>query len=125
MKATRLLLGSMVCLIVMGAWTHGSFAEEQTDDELIQMVVDLLSEKDKDLRALGLEQVRTAVKGQAATQQFAALLLEIAARVPGGVAERSGRSRRSRRAARRAGRTCHEPGRGGEAGGDRGCGFLG
>ncbi len=54
-----------------------SFANEQTDDELIQMVVNLLSDKDKDLRALGLEQVRTAVKGQAATQQFAAVLSKL------------------------------------------------
>ena len=48
--------------------------QEGTGDELVQMVVNLLSDKDKDVRALGLEQVRTEAKGPAATQQFAAQL---------------------------------------------------
>lgn len=38
------------------------------------LVVNLLKEKDKDLRALGFEQVRTTAKGTKATEQFAALL---------------------------------------------------
>ena len=38
------------------------------------MVVGLLSDKDKDLRAVGLDQVRTEAKGAAATKQFAAQL---------------------------------------------------
>jgi HEAT repeat protein len=38
------------------------------------LVVNLLREQDKDLRALGLEQVRTEAKGAAATKRFAAEL---------------------------------------------------
>jgi HEAT repeat protein len=38
------------------------------------MVVNLLTDNDKDLRALGLEQIRTQTKGAAATSQFAAQL---------------------------------------------------
>ncbi|MGE0536398.1 MAG: HEAT repeat domain-containing protein [Pirellulales bacterium] len=46
--------------------------------DLIRMVVELLAEKDKDLRALGLDQVRTEAKGPVATRQFAARLPELA-----------------------------------------------
>jgi len=38
------------------------------------MVITLLNDADKEVRALGFEQVRTAAKGTAATEQFAALL---------------------------------------------------
>lgn len=74
MKITCLLPGLMVCVALLSAWAHTSFAEQGTDDELIQMVVTLLNDADKDVRAIGLEQVRTAAKGPAATRQFAALL---------------------------------------------------
>jgi len=43
-------------------------------DDLVQMVLGLLGEKDKDLRAVGLEQIRTSAKGAAATEKFAAQL---------------------------------------------------
>ena len=74
MKATHLLLGSMVCLAVLLALASASFADDELSDELVQMVVTLLNDTDKDVRALGLEQVRTAAKSPAATRQFAALL---------------------------------------------------
>src|SRR5262249_52674933 len=51
-----------------------SRADDQATDDLVQMIVKLLSDKDKDLRALGLDQVRNDVKGAAATRQFAAQL---------------------------------------------------
>jgi HEAT repeat protein len=51
-----------------------SFADDQATDDLVQMVVNLLTDKDKDLRALGLDQVRTDAKGAAATRQFAGQL---------------------------------------------------
>ncbi len=44
------------------------------DPELVKVVVELLADKDKDIRALGLEQVRTQAKGEAATRLFAAEL---------------------------------------------------
>ncbi len=42
------------------------------------MVVELLGEKDKDLRALGLDKVRSEAKGTAATRQFAERLPKLA-----------------------------------------------
>lgn len=44
------------------------------DGNLVGTVAALLADKDKDVRALGLQQVRDAAKGAKATQQFAALL---------------------------------------------------
>ncbi len=42
--------------------------------EFVEVIVDLLSESDKEMRSLGLEQVRTAQPGAAATKGFAAAL---------------------------------------------------
>ena len=42
----------------------------QSGDELVEAVINLLGERDKDLRALGLEQVRSEAKGEAATRRF-------------------------------------------------------
>ena len=44
------------------------------DDDLVETICTLLADKDKDVRAIGLEQVREQAKGAAATRQFAALL---------------------------------------------------
>lgn len=68
-KAAAWLLG-LVCVLCSSA----SPAQEKPDDALIQMVVDLLSDADRDMRAVGLQQVREEVPGEAATNTFAALL---------------------------------------------------
>ncbi|MEI8376707.1 MAG: HEAT repeat domain-containing protein, partial [Planctomycetota bacterium] len=44
------------------------------DDDLVQTVSSLVCDKDKDVRAIGLEQVRDEVKGPEATRRFAGLL---------------------------------------------------
>jgi HEAT repeat protein len=49
-------------------------AQEEPDDPVIQMVIDLLGSPDRDMRALGLQQVREEVPGEAVTKKFAALL---------------------------------------------------
>ena len=49
------------------------------DDELVELVVGLLGDEDKDIRALGLEQVRSEAKGEAATKVFAAQLAKLKA----------------------------------------------
>ncbi|MEQ1903641.1 MAG: HEAT repeat domain-containing protein [Pirellulaceae bacterium] len=46
----------------------------QENAELLELVVGLLNDDDKEMRAVGLEQVRTELKGEAATQQLLALL---------------------------------------------------
>jgi hypothetical protein len=52
----------------------GLRAEEEAGSGLVPLIVGLLHESDKDLRALGLEQVRSEAKGAAATKLFAAEL---------------------------------------------------
>ena len=49
-------------------------AADEKPDELLQMVVGLLGDKDKQFRSAGLDQVRHEAKGPAATKLFAAQL---------------------------------------------------
>jgi HEAT repeat protein len=49
-------------------------SDSSANDELINTIGTLLSDKDKDIRAEGLQQVRESAKGTAATQRFAAML---------------------------------------------------
>jgi hypothetical protein len=51
---------------------------EKPGDELVQMIVGLLGDKDPEMRAVGLQQVREGAKGEAATRQFAGLLAKLA-----------------------------------------------
>lgn len=49
-------------------------AADEAGDELVQMIVTLVSDKDRDMRTVGLQQVREEAKGPKATRRFAALL---------------------------------------------------
>ena len=69
----------VVSLCAVLVFASSSFAKDEPSDELVQMVVKLLSEKDKDLRAVGLDQIRNEAKGAAATKQFAAQLPKLSA----------------------------------------------
>ena len=63
----------VVSTLIFGGLSAWAVADD-ADEDLIQLVINLLAEQDKDLRALGLEQVRTEAKGAAATRRFAAQL---------------------------------------------------
>jgi HEAT repeat protein len=67
--AAGLWLG-LACVLAGSA----SAAQEEPDDSVIQMVVELLGDEDLEMRAVGLQQVREEVPGEAATKTFAALL---------------------------------------------------
>lgn len=62
-----------VATVWLGA-TVASAAEEPKAEELLQFVIGLVNDPDKDLRALGFDQIRTAAPGAEATKLFAALL---------------------------------------------------
>src|SRR5688572_9443369 len=47
-------------------------------DDAITLIVELLKDKDKDVRSVALEQVRTEAKGEAATLKFAEALPTLA-----------------------------------------------
>jgi HEAT repeat protein len=75
----RFLVMAVVALAVSRA------CAQEEDQQLVDLVVNLLNEKDKDLRALGLEQVRTEAKGAAATKRFAAELPKLPADAQAGL----------------------------------------
>ena len=74
MSVLRGWLNGLACLALVWGSATILAADDPPDDELIEMVTTLLNDTDKDIRALGFEQVRTSAKGPAATQKFAALL---------------------------------------------------
>ena len=78
MKRHTMLLFCLLCAAIVSALDAASHAQEAADsdtsNELIQLVVGLLNEDDKDLRAVGLEQVRSAEGGSETTLLFAAQL---------------------------------------------------
>jgi len=63
-------------VVVLADRTRGTepIQESAAPDPLVQLVIDLLRENDKEMRALGYEQVRTQARGGAATSRFADLL---------------------------------------------------
>jgi HEAT repeat protein len=65
-----------ICLALACYATSLAYAEE-ANDELVDLVVGLLADEDKDIRALGLEQVRTAAEGASVTIKFAEQLAKI------------------------------------------------
>jgi len=62
-------------LVLGGLCLLGGRAQAQEENEaLIQMVVELVGDADRDMRALGLQQIREEVPGEAATKRFAGLV---------------------------------------------------
>jgi len=74
MKKSCLFLCGVFCLAIVVGLDGALPAADEPGDELVQMIVDLVGEKDKEMRAIGLQQVREEAKGPAATKRFAALL---------------------------------------------------
>ena len=65
--------GSFGLVLSLGLMVNAAPAQEK-NSELIRMVLELLQDKDKDMRSVALEQVRSEAKGADATKQFASQL---------------------------------------------------
>ncbi|HEV3415596.1 MAG TPA: HEAT repeat domain-containing protein [Pirellulales bacterium] len=78
LRPRGLLLLGIASLASALALSGRSLAADDPADQLVPIVINLITDKDKDLRALGLQQVREQAKGAAATKRFAALLSELA-----------------------------------------------
>lgn len=76
--STLRLFSCAVGLASVCGVTAGAEVAEPSD-ELVPMVIELLSDADKDVRALGFDQVRASAPGEQATLQFAAQLRKLAA----------------------------------------------
>ncbi len=60
--------------VMFAATAAALAASARGQDDLVPLIVELLGDKDKDVRSLAFEQVRTQAKGEAATRKFAELL---------------------------------------------------
>ena len=74
MTCSRPLRLTAIGLAILAVTAARGQAADDSGDELVQTIINLLGDKDKDLRAVGLEQVREQAKGPTATRRFAALL---------------------------------------------------
>ncbi len=74
--ARRFWLGSLVGLTFVFSASVVLAAESQSD-EFVKTIIKLIGEHDKEFRAAGLEQVRTAARGPAITEQFVAQLSKL------------------------------------------------
>jgi hypothetical protein len=72
-----------IVLASLSVLPAATFSADEKPDDLVQMIVKLLGDKDAEFRAAGLDQVRSGAKGPAATKYFAAQLpaLDAAAQV--------------------------------------------
>lgn len=63
--------------LLLGLFVSLSAAQDDTNEALIEMVVEFLSEEDNDIRSLAFDQIRTEAPGQAATKTFAGKLSDL------------------------------------------------
>ena len=68
-------------------------AADSKGNDLLQMVVELLGEKDKDFRAAGLDQVRNGAEGFSSNEALCGSVAQARSLGPGGSAQCFGRSR--------------------------------
>lgn len=73
-RNAKALGGYLLCAMMIAASTIALAANARGQEDLIPLIVELLRDKDKDVRSLAFEQVRTQAKGEAATRKFAELL---------------------------------------------------
>ena len=86
LRANFILSGLILTSLVVGVLS----AAEDAGDELVQMIISLISDKDRDMRTVGLQQVREEAKGPAATRRFAALLPKLPAESQAGLLDALG-----------------------------------
>ncbi len=69
----RAIVSLTIVLLIGGA----SATVNAADDDAVDLILTLLADQDKEIRALALEQVRTEAKGEVATKKFAAKLASL------------------------------------------------
>ena len=78
MSRFRFLPITLIALATLTLAARPLWAADDAGDGVVNASIGLLNDKDKDLRAVGLEQVREQAKGKAATKRFAAALPKLA-----------------------------------------------
>ena len=75
-QKTEAVAWSLAFALAFLAGNSWSAAQDEPDDQLT-LILSLISNADRDMRALGLEQVREGVPGEAATKRFTKLLADL------------------------------------------------
>jgi HEAT repeat protein len=76
---TRLLSVSLVVLACAVGSPPSARTADGSNNELVQLIVELVTGSDRDMRTLGFQQIREEAKGAAATKRFADLLPKLPA----------------------------------------------
>ncbi len=87
---TKTALALLIVGLVSAVCSLASAAEEEPDAEMIGMIAEFINDKDHDTRALGFQQVREGIPGEAATKQFAAMVEKLAPDAQAGLIEALG-----------------------------------
>lgn len=87
-KSIRCAFGAVVIWVLPTGSLYAGEAEP--DESVIQTIRGLLEDTDRDMRALGLQQIREEVRGRGATEQFAAMLPDLEPEVQAGLLEALG-----------------------------------
>lgn len=90
MRTASSLGWNLLCLSLILGFVRNLPAAEEPGNELVQMITNLVTDKDKDLRAVGLQQIREEAKGEKATEKFAALLPKLAPEMQAGLIDALG-----------------------------------
>ena len=84
------LTGSLLIGLLSLILNSSQGLAEEPDDAVIQMVADLVGDPDRDMRALGYQQIREEMPGEAATKKFAQLLPSLTPKARAGLLEALG-----------------------------------
>jgi HEAT repeat protein len=75
LSSNRIFGTACLAAVLWGGIAAASLlAAEAPSADLLQLIADLVSDPDKEMRAIGLQQVRTEASGEAATKEFVQLL---------------------------------------------------
>ena len=79
MRVSSLAVFGLVYSCLCFAQATACLGQDEADDGMLEMVIELLADDDKEMRSVGLEQVRTGLPGEAVTKRLAALLPDLPA----------------------------------------------
>ncbi len=90
MKRIAVLLIAGCVGLLGNCWVAGPSAAFGADDEAVDLIIGLLGEADRDMRALAFQQIREEVPGADATKKFVAALPKLPPEVQAGLLEALG-----------------------------------
>jgi len=90
LKHFAIVLIAGIVGLAAGCWDARTCAAAAADEEAVDLILSLLGEEDRDMRALAFQQIREEVPGAAATKKFVAALPKLPPEVQAGLLEALG-----------------------------------